>query len=82
MNSLPIETLCKIIELLMHVVEGGLILGLSIFIYFHKGLLRRLDEIDADMKPTRTDMAVLKQRMNDFHDRVVDVEKRINDLEN
>lgn len=77
MNSLPTETLCRIIELLMHVVEGGLVLGLSIFIYFHKGLLRRLDDIDADLKPLMTKVALLEQRSSDHHERLVDCEKNL-----
>jgi len=50
-------------------------IGLSVFVFFHKSLLRRLDAIDADLKPMVTQNALTAQTLAD-HD------KRITRLEN
>jgi septal ring factor EnvC (AmiA/AmiB activator) len=80
--ALPPDILWKIINGLIWVLGVFMGLGVSIFVFFHKSILRRLDSIDNDLKPITTQIAVQKERVDSLHDRLIDHEKRISKLEN
>jgi hypothetical protein len=88
MNSLPPEVLWEIIKILCGFMVALMGIGMSVFVFFHKGILRRLDSIDGDLKPIITKIAVQEQKivaqaqnMDSFHDRLNEHEKRISKLE-
>lgn len=81
MKQLSPEVQQYIIELLIKAIGIMATIGLSVFVYFHKGLMRRLDNIDADLKPVGTTLAVYKEQLDSHKDRLNDHEKRLNDLE-
>ena len=81
-NTLPTDVLWKIINLLTYCIGTLLAIGLSVFVYFHKSLLRRLDSIDADLKPMRIENAVQKQINEELRSILDEHHRRISDLEN
>lgn len=81
MSGLPPEILWKVINGLVYVLGALIGIGISVFVFFHKSILRRLDNIDNDLKPISTKIAVQEQRMDSIHERLQEHEKRISKLE-
>lgn len=80
-NTLPPDILWKIINGLVWIVVVISGAGVSVFVFFHKQLLRRLDQIDADLKPIILRMALHGQHIDDMLKRLDDHNKRISELE-
>lgn len=80
-NTLPPDILWKIINGLVWIVIvicGG---GVSVFVFFHKQLLRRLDQIDNDLKPIVLKIALHGQHIDDMLKRLDEHGRRISELE-
>jgi len=75
------EILWEIIHKLTIIIGGLISIGIGVFAFFHKSLLRRLDSIDNDLKPIATQIAVQKERVDTIHERLNEHEKRIGKLE-
>lgn len=81
MNTVPPEVLWKVINLMAYTIGALFTIGISVFAYFHRSLIRRLDTIDADIKPIRTEIALNEQRLNAHHDDINDLKHRVSKLE-
>jgi septal ring factor EnvC (AmiA/AmiB activator) len=81
MSTLPPEILWKVINGLVYVLGALISIGISVFVFFHKSILRRLDSIDTDLKPIATQIAVQKERTDTLHERLNEHERRISKLE-
>lgn len=81
MKHLPPEVLINIIEVLKYVIGVMAALGVSIFGYAHRSLMKRLDAIDADVKPIRTEIALSQQRLDTHHEDITELKKRVSNLE-
>lgn len=79
--QLPPDILWEIIHKLTIIIGGLLSIGIGVFAFFHKSILRRLDNIDNDLKPITTQIAVQKERVDTLHERLNEHEKRISKLE-
>ena len=81
MSTLPPEILWKVINLLVYVLSTLISIGIGVFVFFHKSIIRRLDSIDNDLKPLVTEIALQKQLSNTIMDRLNEHERRISKLE-
>ena len=81
MSTLPPEILWKVINGLVYVLGALISIGIGVFVFFHKSILRRLDSIDNDLKPLVTDIALQKQLSNTIIERLHEHERRISKLE-
>lgn len=79
---MPPDILWKIINLLLWVLAAIGSIGVSVFVYFHKSLMRRLDKIDEDLKPVIMEQSLQKQTLQQHSDKLQDHDIRIKELEN
>jgi hypothetical protein len=80
-NTLPPEILWKMINGMSAIITFMFISGVSIFVFFHKQILRRLDTIDMDLKPINTKVELHGQRLEDVVKRLDEHGRRISELE-
>jgi hypothetical protein len=80
-NTLPPDILWKMINGMSAIITFMFISGVSIFVFFHKQILRRLDTIDMDLKPINTKVELHSQRLEDVVKRLDEHGKRISELE-
>jgi hypothetical protein len=80
-NTLPPEILWKMINGMSAIITFMFISGVSIFVFFHKQILRRLDTIDMDLKPINTKVELHSQRLEDVVKRLDEHGRRISELE-
>lgn len=63
MESLTPDVLILLIKLLAWVVGSMSAIGLTVFSYYHKQLIGRLDKIDIDIKPIGAQLAVHSEQI-------------------
>jgi hypothetical protein len=80
-NTLPPDILWKMINGMSAIITFMFISGISIFVFFHKQILRRLDSIDMDLKPINTKVELHSQRLEDVVKRLDEHGRRISELE-
>jgi hypothetical protein len=80
-NTLPPEILWKMISGMSAIITFMFVSGISIFVFFHKQILRRLDTIDLDLKPINTKVELHSQRLEDVVKRLDEHGRRISELE-
>lgn len=77
MQQIPPDILWKIINLLSAFIGAMSGLGVTVFVFFHRSLLRRLDSIDADLKPMRTEISLNQQRLDEHEKRITRIENKL-----
>ena len=80
-NQLPPEILWKMISGLTAIITFLFVSGVSVFVFFHKQILRRLDQIELDLRPMITKIALHGQHIEDIVKRLDSHDKRISDIE-
>jgi hypothetical protein len=80
-NTLPPEILWKMINGMSAIITFMFVSGISIFVFFHKQILRRLDTIDLDLKPINTKVELHSQRLEDVVKRLDEHGRRLSELE-
>jgi hypothetical protein len=80
-NQLPPEILWKMISGMSAIIAFMFVSGVSVFVFFHKQILRRLDMIELDLRPINTKIALLDQHIEDILKRLENHDRRIGDIE-
>lgn len=80
-TTLPPEILWKVINILVGIVTALIASGVSIFVFYGKSILGKLEKVDNDLKPLLTEIALQKQKTEMMHDRQIELERRVNKLE-
>lgn len=79
--NIPAEILWGIIKILSYCIVGLLSLGVTVFAFFHKSLLKRLDSIDANEKSRSGTEGIQAEKIESLTKGLQDHETRLRQVE-